>query len=159
MCKDGCRDKLPDAHSQQPQGILQINAFQAQSGYLAQYLRIGGVVVDGGVAGGSTEVGIAQLDADGFAGIALALQIGSHTLAQVGQDVAEFRFVTHRMQVTRKSGFTADAHRLAVRDQGAVIASPGRVAKPCAVTAAKMLHQPDTVARRQISQCTDAKCR
>ena len=113
-------------------------------------------VVDGQVAGGYFEVVVAQFDADGLAHIAFALQVVSHTFAQIGEDGAEFCLVSHRVQIAVKGGFTAHADRLAVGYQGAVIASPGGVVHPHACALTKAVEQQLQVCLRQFANGVDS---
>ena len=120
--------------------------------YAAQAGCVGYGQFYGLVAGGGFEVGIAQFDAYGFARVAFALQVGSYALAELGEDVPEFGAVVRGVQVAGEGGFAADAHGLAVGDNGAVVAPPRGLVQPCAVAFAEGLHEPKGVARGKLAQ-------
>ncbi|MNT60369.1 hypothetical protein D3C72_1979460 [compost metagenome] len=101
------RQQVAHTHAQKAQALLQRRALQALAGGMANGPGIAGVERQAVVSGGDAEIGKAQLDPNRSPYIALALQVGSHTLAQLGKDRAQFRPVTHRVQVTVERGLAA----------------------------------------------------
>ena len=99
----------------------------------------------------------AQLDADGFAFVAFALQIGRYLFAEPGENGPEFFAVAHSVQVALKRGFAAHADGFALGLDRAVIAAPGGLVQPGAVAFAKVVHQPGQLACGQVADGVDAK--
>jgi hypothetical protein len=85
------------------------------------------------VARDGLEVLEAQLDADGAAGVALALQVFGHLLGQLGEDGAQLGAVAHGVQVAVEGGLAAHRHRLAVRHHRPVVAAVRGLVQPAAV--------------------------
>ena len=108
------------------------------------------------VAGYAFEVVVTQLDADGFALVAFALQVGGHLLAQAGENLPQLLAVAHRVQVFLKGGFAAHADGFAVHAHRALVAAPGGFVQPSAVDLAKVGHQLQAVACGQIADGVDA---
>ena len=106
---------------------MQRCALQAQARCAADFDRVGGVLRQAEVARGNLEIGIAQLDANGSADIALALQVSGDLFAQAGEHGTQFGTVAHCVQIAVESGFAAHADRLALGDHRAAVAAPGSV--------------------------------
>ena len=109
------------------------------------------------VARGDFEVVIPQLDANGFGCIALALQICSQFVAQLGKYAAKSCLVTHRVQVFVKRGFAAHADGLAAGNHGAVVPSPGHLVHPRTGGFAKALDQKSSIKCCQLANGLHAK--
>jgi hypothetical protein len=129
------------AHAEQPQPARQVDALQALAGRAADRPRVQRVGRQRQVAGDDAEIVEAQLDADRLAGVALALQVTGQLHAQLGEDLAERAAVAHRMQVALEGGLAADRLRLAVGDDGTLVAAVRGLVQPGAVAAAELLDQ------------------
>ena len=137
----------------------QVHAFQAQTRGVPDRCRIQRVRRQGEVARDRLEVGKAQLDADRFARVALACQVARELGAQLGEDRAELRAVTHRVQVALECRLAADRHRLAVRDHAARIAPMGSLVQPGAVALAEMLDQKLRLSRGDVADRVQTEAR
>lgn len=62
--------------------------------------------------------------------VALALQVGRHLLAQLGEDLAQQRPVLHRMQIAVEVRPATHADGLALQHHGAIVATPGGIVQP-----------------------------
>src|SRR5690606_40458767 len=91
--------QLSHPHSQQPDAPRKIDTLEPQPGVTTNSGGIGRVLLHRRIARHSLEVVETQLDADGAADIALALQVPRHLLAQAGEDLAELGAVMHHMQL------------------------------------------------------------
>ncbi len=64
--------------------------------------------------------------------------------------------VAHGVQVALEGGLAAEAHRLAVGDHRALVASPARLVQPCAIALAEVLDQPGLLARGEVADGVQA---
>ena len=85
------------AHAQQTQPLRQRHPLEQQAGVVANGLGVGRVVRQRLVTSDAFKVVVAQLDADGFAHVTLALQVFGHLLAQPREHFAQRCFVAHRV--------------------------------------------------------------
>ena len=109
-------------HTEQPQPLVQRRAFECLACRMADRCGLVGVAGNGLVPRGDAKVRKAQLHADGAAHVALALQIGRHLFAQLGEDRAQRGAVVYRVQIALKRGLAAHAHRLAAGVHRTVVA-------------------------------------
>src|SRR4029450_690973 len=110
--------QLAHPHTQQPQPPAQVDPLEALAGDAPDGLAGGRENLAGLVARRNPEVVVAQLDADGLAHVALALQVAGQLHAQLGENGAQLRLVAYGVQVAVEGGFAAHRHRLALGHDG-----------------------------------------
>jgi hypothetical protein len=86
---------------------------------------IGRGLGNGVIARSNRKIGIAQFDTYRAPLQTTTLQIISHTLTQVGKNVAQLGLIAHWVQVALESGFAAQANWLALGHHRAVVTPPG----------------------------------
>ena len=144
-------DQRAHTHTQQAKSPIQVDPLERQACALAYGVGIVGGLRDAQVSRHTFEIVIAQLDADGAALVALALQVFGHPLAQLREDGAKRLAVLHWVQVAFEGGLAAHGHRFAVRDHRPVVTAPGGVVHPGAGGLPELADQPVSIARRQIA--------
>ena len=148
--------QCPHPHAQQTQLFIQRHPFEALARHTADGGGVGGVRQHGLVTRGGFEVVVAQLDADGFAHIALALQVVGHLFTQPGEDAAQLGLVVHGMQVAVERGLAAHGHRFTLGDNRSFITAARHFKHPCPGGLAKGGHQPVALACGQVTNGVNA---
>jgi len=105
------------------------------------------------------EVAIAQLDADRTAGVSLALQIIADTFAKLGEDCRQLLAIARRRQVTIERRLATDRLRLAVRDDGPLVAAVCGVVHPLAMDATERLDEKRMLGIREIADRSNGERR
>jgi hypothetical protein len=149
------RLQRPRAHAEQADAARQIDALEAQAGGAADRLGVRGRRIEGEVARHGAKVLEAQLDADGAAGVALALHVVGHPLGEPGEHARQFGAVAHRVQVALEGGLAADRLRFALGDDRPLVAPVRGGVQPGAVAGAKLRAQNARIHLRQLADALD----